>query len=256
MRVCKLWKWRDLFLGRNGRDREISKALIWANKTDHPDAQYIARIFKDYSGSLMDTLERHIDDPTAPKGLIRYFMWYANPLHSIVNLWMSAELGYAAAQYEVFSPGMIRLAAEQNDPDALFAVGRVQDAEKLGSRRAIYVLHVQTREMRDFEYFYYAYKLAKTNFATYAFICNILKYMNEHPSFDHISYFVFKRMKKLTSDYIHDGGLPTHLARFDQFCQCVKDKVANWSRFAKRVGLCRDVRIYVGKLIWKNKFQT
>ncbi len=252
MKISTVWKWRDLFLGRNGRARDVPKALIWANKTDHPDARYIARIFKDYSGSLMDTLEQHIDDLTAPKGLIRYFIWYVTPLHSIVYLRMSAELGYAAAQYEMFSPENRALAAEQNDPDALFSVGRTQEAEKFGCLQAIYTLHVQTKLEDDFEYFYYAYKLAKRNFLAYNYLYHIVEYMNNH-SFDCISYFACSKMKKWNRSF-DPHKVPTHLARFDQFCQSVKDKVANWSRFAKRVGLCRDVRIYVGKLIWNNKF--
>ncbi len=244
IKVSNLWKWRDLFLGTNHRTRDIPRALTLAKKTDHPDARYIARIIND-PRNVLQTLRQHVNDETAPKGLIICFIWYYDDDQiAFENLRTAARLGYPMAQSIC---DMSIEAAKSNDPNALFNVGKIEESASMGHVMALEKLYRRTKDIRM------VYILAKrVNSIMYTQL--IQRHLFETSQIDSNTYFLCKKLRKGKLDIRLLMSLPTHLARFDQFCQSVKDKVANWSRFAKRVGLCRDVRIYVGKLIWKCKF--
>ncbi len=215
----------------------FKRGLELAKKCSHPNAVKLCRIFEnaDNNKSINTILEENnmfdfVTPTPESRSLYAEIRW---------------ELGYSNFNYEV---------CYLEEPLGLYREYKITGntaylvkACKLGCVPAM--VEATRNGLGDLKYFLKVIK--------YADYCESARMVHIRASYESdrktYSNIVFKMGKRFKLWDIHDTGRQFFIVEYEFMRKLAINSVHLWSLIGRRLGICKDIRIYIGKFIWTGK---
>ena len=283
---------RDTFLGENGKKQDIMLALNLAQHCKHPDAVWLASIFEGKDVSTKEEAKEvfllHQDDARA-----LCFAWCLSDERETDRslLCRSVDLGYAFAcskmckEWDVELEDAFRLAqkaAAQHERDGFGLLGQIflgKDLElakenclvaaELGSVSAA-IDYGSTLEENDPARWVWFSKVAVCGWPA-SFFQSFPRQVEQLMSGSGNATVVFligralkgnmdmEKKKIFGKGYNFDSLIsPANQAVSFYECQisCARLAVDTWTLVATRMHIIKDIRVFIGKMIWEARFEA
>ena len=249
------YKIRDLILCKNYQIRDIPKALELSKTCTHPDAIWLNNVCKDKLVNDTHSL-RKILKPLENDGNALFFLYYLEFDNTIDVLVKSAELGCVAAKWLLYYSFNDNLTVEEikkyDERQAYYVLSQYRDREEnlkhaalLGHNESMIDL-AYNYTYNDFNYWKWICLAAKNNCDHY--LISSLNTGFRQPLHTNIIYLIGKTLHELNIQkfiFFKDFYLSQNL-------ECRK-AVDTWTLVATRLRIYKDLRIFIGKMIWESR---
>lgn len=274
------YKIRDLFTGSNYADQNFAKALSLAKTCTHPDAVWLTSVTKNVDMENINWFAHFMSlDQSDPRTLC--FAWsFVLDLAGLLK--RSADMGYAFAQakYELYfgkGKSYAEAACKQGERDGFHALGRyygkncdmenfwlvVTKAANLGRIDDMILLAkkcINDNQHKEAIIWYGKVAISTTLRFWFCDYC-ILYFATSTES----NMYIMGKFAKLIIKQ-RESRLGTVNSRktkwkcmkkaaefFDQQVTASRNAIQAWSICAKRLNIIKDMRIFIAKLVWKNR---
>lgn len=273
------YKIRDLFCGENYVGQDIEKALALAKNCKHPDAVWLSNVMKNVNLSTVNWLDHFMSlDQTDARTF--YFAWHCQP--SLAGLLKrSADMGYAFAQakYQLHFAkdktyaeaackqgerdgfhALARYYALQNDmtENYWFAVRKAADLGYIDDIACVGDGFAQLNQEREAIIWYgkaaLVLKFALLNYCRKIFATTTTA--NKYLLGKYAKLLIKKRDTRVwsTNSEKEKWKCAKQASTFyDQQVTASRNAVQAWSICAKRLNIIKDMRVFIAKLVWKNR---
>lgn len=229
------YKIRDLLLGRNFKKQNIPKALELAKKSDHPEAIWVVNVFKGINEPLdiffIDDIFL-IDDIKA--------RWYISLIFGCEDVNFTVEMAkkgdsFAQALCSDYIPKLL-------DRDAYATLGYYLQAAKLGCVSSMHEIGNRSTTINE----------------RYKWWCKAIKngYPIEAYFHHHVPDYGLSNDTKFKIGEI-SGEISGQFEYYAQFYRlqlsATREAVDTFSLIGRRLNICKDVRILIGRYIWKTR---
>jgi hypothetical protein len=266
---------RSIFLGVNYEKQNVELGIQLASQcTTVPDAVWLCSLFSDGPPKTREEAFTMLQGTSDSRSL-GYRAFFLRPYYTafIAALEAAATLGSIMAQAEcLFLERIIinnhkdkwfRDTLQAREPHALLAIAKIKhnDCILLQSARFGMVegitryAHLHMDDTNPEKYAALLYCLSKSYLVDYiVFICSeCINYKYYHKS---VIYRIGSILRCHRALSVVIDNSKQAIQFFNSWTQTVKSSVVGWQLVAKRLGICKDIRLLIAKLIWKDRWNV
>ncbi len=293
--LVELFKWlevRDYLLGQNSKDRDIPFAVELARDCKHPDAVWLTSIFEgeEVSTSAEEARKVLLLHQNDARALCFAWCLTHNMSEDLAMLRRAADMGYAFAcstlceqvkftknSEEIFR--LARVSAVKHERDGFFVLARCFH-EDLDSAKENYLLAAELghdaaadrlANMLDNEDPVRWLVMGKAKNLQYSLLLSLDEKINcffsgpEEPAVTFAIGCVLKGNINAKKKQIFGaswkfnsliGTANRAVSFYDLQIKCARLAVHTWTLVATRLSLIKDMRIYIGKMIWERRSEA
>ncbi len=232
-------EWRWYLLGSNSRIQNTERALELAKLSKSADAKWF------------------VENPTMPNDGTMYGLFFNGQFKE------SADMGYAPAQSEwsrhIWIPRdefakYAKLASDQNDVDGYVQLIHTNADGPTCLKKAAELGHVYAQLL----YSDTLTGIDQVNMIARAapfhrYAQERLSVITKDLKFDKVTPYTFRIGQIILKNNLHVANDNNAVYLYRIACRDAKRMVEQFIHYAKSVGLCRDLRMFIGSIIWSMK---